>query len=44
MIKIGCFDFRLYWRVFISNNELINHDNLCVGAEGKCMLGIDAHV
>ena len=44
MIKIGCFDFRLYWRVFISNNELINHDNLCVGAEGKCMLGVDAHV
>ena len=43
MIKIGSFDFRLYWRVSISNIELINHDDLCVGAEGKSMLGANAH-
>ena len=44
MIKIGCFDFRLRWRVSILNTEIINHDDLCVGGEGKCMLGANAHL
>ena len=37
MIKIGCFDFRLRWRVSILNTKLINHFDLCVGGEGKSM-------
>ena len=44
MIKIGSFDFRLRWHVSISNTEIINHDDLCVGAEGKSMLGANAHI
>jgi len=44
MIKIGYFDFRLYWRLSILNTKLINHDDLCVGGEGKSMLGVNAHI
>ena len=36
-------DFRLYWRVSILNTKLINHEDLCVGGEGKSMLGVNAH-
>ena len=39
MIKIASFEFRLRSHVSILNTEIINHDDLCVGAEGKNMLG-----
>ena len=37
-------NFRLYWRVSILITELLNRDDLCVGGEGKSMLGVDAHI
>ena len=44
MIKIGYFDFRLYWRVSILNTKLVNQNDLCVGGERKTMLGVNAHI
>ena len=43
-LKNRMINFRLYRRVSILNTKLINHDDLCVGGEGKSMLGVNAHI